>query len=119
MKGIFQNFLNQCAAGVKLTSVATIRSGRSRTAHLNRFMVKAAVRCEGAHQPTAENCVTVFSPGSGTDRSFFDRTTISASGKHVIRHPDVNFHSVTCGIVVFLLSPFYLVASTFSFSSII
>src|SRR5438067_8821547 len=82
MKGIFHNFFNQCAAGVKLTCVATIRSGRSRTAHLNRFMVKAAVRCEGAHQPTAENCVTVFSPGSGTDRSFFDRTTISASGKH-------------------------------------
>ena len=26
------------------------RSGRSCTAHLNRFMVKAAVRCESAHQ---------------------------------------------------------------------
>jgi hypothetical protein len=26
------------------------RSGRSRTAHLNRFMIKAAVRCEGTHQ---------------------------------------------------------------------
>ena len=44
--------------------------------------VCSAVHCEDALQSTVENCVTAFWVGSGTDRSLFDKTAISASGKH-------------------------------------